>query len=257
MKKFFAKLWAQVKRVPWWGWLTAVILYGLNVGIYQAAKAIIPIWSESWKVIPITQGIDTAIPLIPYYFAEVYFLWYPLVFIGPLAASSINREHFINLSLSWVAAQLIGFIVFICCPSYMDRTNVAGVGNMVELVKSKQGFSWWLMKIIVNSDGVRDNYNLFPSFHCLMATFCYLGLSRRKEIKIGYRVFWLIFTISVCLATFIIKQHYIFDTFTGVLLAVSMFALFKVLNPAKAILKRKPNFLIIKKINWTNEKIVK
>ena len=262
MKNFFLKFWTQIKRVPWYGWLAGVILFGLESGLYAAAKPIIAMWSQSWRIIPITQGVDINIPFCPYFWIQMYFLWHPLALFGPIVLSVTHKEHFLSTIVGWLVGEIVIFLLFICCPSYMDRTNVAGLtfgqyGNLLEKVQNGKGFSYWLMKIIMKNDGGIDNYNLFPSFHCYMIVFAYLGLMRRKEIKVGHRSFWLVCAILICLSTLFTKQHYFFDMLTGSLMAIIMFGLFKLINPGKAILRKCPNFLIVEKLNWTHEKIVK
>ena len=134
---------------------------------------------------------------------------------------------------------------------------MGGYGNLLDKIEHGSGFSYWLMKIVMWADGGTDNYNLFPSLHCYMITFCYLGVMNKKDIHIGYRSFWLFMCVSICLSTVFTKQHYFVDLLIGVLLAIIMYWIFNYANPAKHILKKCPNFLIIEKLNWTQEKITK
>lgn len=263
MKRFFQFIWTQIKRVPWYGYLSGVILFLINLGAYEIGKRIIYVWSESWRVTPAIPGIDTNIPFVPYFFSQMYFLWYPIVIFTPMVLSVIvPKEHYINVVLAQAFGQVIAFFIFICAPSYMDRTNVAGVvtggfGNLIERVQNGSGFSYWLMKIVMKADGGVDNYNLFPSLHCYMITFCYLGVMNRKETHVAYRSSLLVVAILICLSTIFTKQHYLVDLLIGVLLAIVCYLIFVITNPAKRILKKWPNFLIIKKLNWANEKIIK
>ncbi|MBQ0045584.1 MAG: phosphatase PAP2 family protein [Mycoplasma sp.] len=262
MKRFFQFIWTQIKRVPWYGWLAGIACIGISAGLYNLAKPIITAWSHSWRVEPIIVGLDTKIPLVPYFFVEIYFCYFALAFFGPVVCSVTQKEHFLTTVISILVCEIIVFLLWSCCPSYMDRNHVAGVpidgyGSLIEAVKDKKGLSYFLMKVLLRTDGGADNYNLFPSFHCGLITFCYLGVMNRKELKIGSRIFWLVMAILVCLSTNFTKQHYFFDLVTGVLLSVLVFGIFKWINPGKHILKKCPNFLIIEKLNWTHEKITK
>lgn len=251
------------KLIPWYGYIAGALLFVINWAAYEVGKRIIFAWSESWKISPVISGIDTNIPFVPYFFSQMYMLWYPLVIFGPMVLSAIvKKEHFINIVLAQATGEIIAFFIFFCAPSYMDRTHVAGVitggfGNLIDKIEHGSGFSYWLMKIVMKADGGVDNYNLFPSLHCYMITFCYLAVMGRKELHPGYRGFWLFCCVSICLATVFTKQHYFVDLLIGVLLAIVMYLIYMIANPAKHILKKCPNFLIIEKLNWTQEKITR
>lgn len=61
--------------------------------------------------------------------------------------------------------------------------------------------------------------NLFPSIHCLVSWFCYIGIRGKKEIPVWYRGFSCIMAIAVCMSTLLTKQHVIIDVAGGILLA--------------------------------------
>ena len=61
--------------------------------------------------------------------------------------------------------------------------------------------------------------NLFPSIHCLVSWFCYIGIRHQKKIPVWYQRFSLVFAILVCISTQVTKQHYIIDVFGGIILS--------------------------------------
>lgn len=61
--------------------------------------------------------------------------------------------------------------------------------------------------------------NLFPSIHCLVSWFCYLGIRGRKEIPVWYQRVSMIIAILVFASTLLTKQHVIIDVAGGILLA--------------------------------------
>ena len=61
--------------------------------------------------------------------------------------------------------------------------------------------------------------NLFPSIHCLVSWFCYIGIRGRKEIPMWYRGASCVMAVLVCVSTLTTKQHVIIDVAGGVLLA--------------------------------------
>lgn len=65
--------------------------------------------------------------------------------------------------------------------------------------------------------------NLFPSIHCLVSWFCYIGLRGKKQIPVWYRGFSCVMAILICISTLTTKQHVILDVFGGVALAEGCF----------------------------------
>lgn len=61
--------------------------------------------------------------------------------------------------------------------------------------------------------------NLFPSIHCLVSWFSFIGIRGRKSVPKAYRVFSCLFAILVCVSTQVTKQHYIVDVFGGIAIA--------------------------------------
>ena len=61
--------------------------------------------------------------------------------------------------------------------------------------------------------------NLFPSIHCLVSWFCYLGIRGRKEIPVWYQRVSMVIAVLVFASTLLTKQHVIVDVAGGILLA--------------------------------------
>lgn len=66
---------------------------------------------------------------------------------------------------------------------------------------------------------VDDADNLFPSIHCLVSWFCYIGIRGRKEIPKWYQNCSCATAIIVFLSTLTTKQHVIVDIIGGVVIA--------------------------------------
>ena len=73
-----------------------------------------------------------------------------------------------------------------------------------------------LMKLLYRIDAAD---NLFPSIHCLVSWFCWIGIRKRKDIPHIYRYFSLIAAITVCISTLTTRQHVVFDVLGGIFLA--------------------------------------
>ena len=61
--------------------------------------------------------------------------------------------------------------------------------------------------------------NLFPSIHCLVSWFCFVGIRGRKEIPRWYRIFSCVAALAVCVSVLTTKQHGAIDIAGGVVLA--------------------------------------
>lgn len=77
---------------------------------------------------------------------------------------------------------------------------------------------------IYNSAGAR---NANPSMHCLMSWLCLLGCRMDKEMPKGIKAFIVIFTIMICVSSQTLKQHYIIDFISAVVLAEGFYWLFR------------------------------
>lgn len=264
MKKSFQTCGNWFKSIPWYGIVIGLLLtLGFQTLMYHIGYSWIPHDSGMWYgVDPQIPSIDGRIPLVPQFFALLYQLWFGLFPVGAILASARinagkNKEDWINLMISWVMATFIGGIVLIFFPCYVDRHNVAGVpgGDIFEYVRDKTSF-WWILQKMTLDENIPREYGCLPSFHCLQIIFCYLGIMGKKDRNIGHRIGWLVIAILVCLSTLFTKQHYIIDVISAISLALICFFGVKLFNPGNAILRKCPNFLIIKKINWSHEKII-
>lgn len=79
------------------------------------------------------------------------------------------------------------------------------------------GWFWNQVMTLVYSIDAADN--LFPSIHCLVSWFCYIGIRGKKEFPAWYRGCSLVMAVLICLSTVLTKQHVLVDVAGGVLLA--------------------------------------
>ena len=81
------------------------------------------------------------------------------------------------------------------------------------------------------ADGGDLAFNLFPSYHCLISLYCYLGIRRRNEVSKGIRVYSLIMTLLICMSTVLTKQHYFIDIVGGLGIALVCYFIVEKLDP--------------------------
>ena len=135
---------------------------------------------------------------------------------------------------SGMCISLVGYTLFILMPTIMDRVS-EGVLQKVQ----EPGVLNWMMKFIYAADGWEKGRALFPSFHCLMSIYCYLGIRKQNEISRGFKVYTVVMTILICLSTLYTKQHYIVDVIGGLGIPVICYAIVRKLDPAGSIMKEK------------------
>jgi membrane-associated phospholipid phosphatase len=181
----------------------------------------------SGAICPKIPVIDDLIPIIPV-FAVFYLFSYVFWICGPIAASLTKKRNFINYIVGLSAAYVMGFLFFVFAPTYMDR---ASEGLMEQAMKP--GFFNGLLATIYAADGSNLAFNLFPSYHCLISLYCYLGVRKQPEISRGFRAYSLIMTILICLSTVFTKQHYFIDIVGGLVISIICYNIINRINPGK------------------------
>lgn len=221
------KLINVIKSFPWYGWVFSFVLLGLEYGFYLlggvVGKAIglepfcpkIPAIDNLFRFTPIF--------IIPYVIAYAYWV------VGALVMSLDTKRVFINYVLANVLAYIIGFLIFIFFPTYISRTS-EGVFDTLG-----NDFISWLCKFIYNNDGGEYGHNLLPSYHCILSTFCYLGVRKNKVFTLSFRIYTLVGCILICISTLFVKQHYFVDVILGVGIAIGCYYTVKFLNPGRDI----------------------
>lgn len=220
--QFFKK----IKRIPWWGWASGLFFFIIQFTMYLLGNVlsdVIGTKAAAWS--PKLPMIDDLTPIIPV-FVTVYLFSYAFWIIAPIAVSLTKKRNVINFFIGISAACLIGFLIFIFFPTYMDRTaeglmNYSPAGGIFDAG----------LAFVYSNDGSELAYNLFPSYHCLISVYCYLGVRRQPEISKGFRVFSLVLAILICLSTQFTKQHYVLDLISGVGIAIVCYAVVEAINP--------------------------
>lgn len=222
-----------IKKIPWYGYISSIILFGLQYGLYRLGNVI----SSSLPLTPFLVKIDViddAIKVVPF-FVIPYILSYVLWLLGPISASLCDKKHFINFIIGILSAYLIGFLIFAFFPTYMDRE--------VENLYSSLGDDFFssLLRTIYDSDGKNMAFNLFPSYHCLISLYDYFAVRKRKEIHVGYRVFTLIFALLISVSTILTKQHYVMDIIGGFGISIICYIVVSFINPGEKIMNKHQN----------------
>lgn len=230
------------KRIPWYGWIGAIIFIGLHLGLYKLGCFVSEkIVSEHWSINP-KIGFDDVIPYTPYFFVEIYFLSYLFWCIIPIIISTGKKENFINFMIYSIVAYVVGFIWLILMPTYMNRE--ADEHLTEEIAKIKTPVTKWLAELILKMDGNAErSWNLCPSYHCLSSALCAFGLMKQKEHHVATRVCTYVMAFLICCSTVLVKQHYFVDILGGVGVAALSFLPIKLNKVGEQIMINNPLFL--------------
>lgn len=179
-----------------------------------------------FKVFDFTiHGFDDKVPLIKIFFIP-YFLSYPYWFIAPIIAAK-NKRRFCN----WFVAVMISFFAVAIIYCFMPTTIQRPIDQFLESENPIDRFigNFYLF------DGGYVPFGCFPSIHCLLSAFCYIGIRGQKNIHLANRIGILVMDILILLATQFTKQHYIVDLISAVVLAEFTFFICNKFNFGKKL----------------------
>ena len=156
-------------------------------------------------------SLDTAIPFIPE-FIWIYHTLIPIIGISAIVLIK-NRKLFFSTLNGYIIATIILSIFYIFLPSFYPRqliTDSSVSSYMVELTR-----------LIDNAN------NTFPSGHVTFSWLLALFLMKSDCAK---RWKWLgptylIWATLIAISTLVLKQHYIVDVISGIILATACFYL--------------------------------
>lgn len=159
---------------------------------------------------------DDKIPFIPF-FVIFYVMAYALWAITPFLLRNIEIHKYNKWFLAVIIMYLITFITYIIIPTTIQRPLIEG-----------DSFFEYCVNLIYLSDSPEKPTNLFPSMHCWLSVMCYLGLRNIKlensnKANILFKTMILVLVILICLSTQFIKQHYIVDLISGVILPIIVY----------------------------------
>lgn len=166
--------------------------------------------TREWHHYDFTLDIDRAVPFVPE-FVWIYVGCYIFWIVNYLMVGHFDKKHFYQFVTADYTSRLVCLVFFILLPTTNVRPEVLGDSAASSVMR-------WLYDVDLPS-------NLFPSIHCLVSWFCYIGIRGRKEIPKWYRAFSCFFALLVAASTQFTKQHYIVDVIGGIGLAELMFYL--------------------------------
>lgn len=201
MKKQDGYLW---NIIPKYAVLPLICSFTFNSLIYTGTQ----ILCSDLKHYDFTTAFDRAVPVIPA-FTSIYLICYLFWAVNYIMIGRIGKEHLYRFLVGDFLSRIICGAFFVLIPTTLARPEISGSGIWDQM-----------LRLVYTID---PSANLFPSIHCLVSWFCYVGIRGQKKIPVWYQRFSCIFAVLVCVSTQVTKQHYIIDLIAGVLLAEAMY----------------------------------
>ena len=146
--------------------------------------------------------IDDLLPFVPF-FSLFYVLAYLQWGLNYWLHAYGERDDYYQLCTADLIAKLICLICFLALPVTIARPSI-----------SEGGFFHQLTALIYSIDSPT---NLFPSVHCLESWIAFRAAKRFKGAPRGYAIAHLILAILVFASTVLIRQHFLADVVSGIL----------------------------------------
>lgn len=195
------KIRKMITRIlPEYGFLPVVCAFMFNNLVYGGAKLI----AGDWYHHNIESSLDRSIPFIPETLV-IYIGCYLFWAVNYILIARQDKKQVYQFFAGDMLSRVICFAFYLLYPTTNIRPVLADGGFW------NTAMSWLY--------GIDSASNLFPSIHCLVSWFCFIGIRKNKKIPLWYRVFSCIMAVAVFISTLTTKQHVLMDVAGGVLLA--------------------------------------
>ena len=186
--------------MPRYSYLAVVFALLFNTVVYTGARAI----AGGWHHYRIETAADRMIPFFAPS-AAVYLGCYLFWAVNYILIARQSKEEVCRFFAADFLSRLVCLFFFLAFPTTNVRPEL-----------EPDGF-WNQVMLWVYSVDAADN--LFPSIHCLVSWFCYIGIRGREDLPVWYRRFSCVMALLVCASTLTTKQHVLVDVAGGILLA--------------------------------------
>jgi PAP2 superfamily. len=188
------------KWIPGYGLLALIICFSVNGIVYWGTQLVM----GHKKHFDFTTAIDNRIPFVKEW-VVIYLICYIFWMFNYILVTREGNEKLYRFVFADILSRLICGIIFMILPTTNIRPNVPG-----------NDLCAWLMRYVYHMD---PPTNLFPSIHCVVSWFCFIGIRKSEKVPRWYKVFSCIFAILVFASTQFTKQHYLIDVAGGILIA--------------------------------------
>lgn len=186
--------------MPRYSYFAVVFALLFNTVVYTGARAI----AGGWHHYRIETAADRMIPFFAPS-AAVYLGCYLFWAVNYILIARQSKEEVCRFFAADFLSRLVCLFFFLAFPTTNVRPEL-----------EPDGF-WNQVMLWVYSVDAADN--LFPSIHCLVSWFCYIGIRGREDLPVWYRRFSCVMALLVCASALTTKQHVLVDVAGGILLA--------------------------------------
>lgn len=187
----------KTKLFPSYAYLPLVITVLLHMTIFWGTKALMT--NAVHHSIPVS--FDDMIPLAPEW-VTVYTATFLFWMLGLAACMRQEREQCFRMFTGLYIAELICAAFFVAFPTVIDRPELTG--------------GVYYDRLLAQLYAADQPTNLFPSMHCMFAYMvlrAFMLAKLEKPVIIGSGFF----AALVCASTVLVKQHFLLDTFAGII----------------------------------------
>jgi len=186
--------------IPAYGVMPLIFTFLCNSAVYGGSRLL----TRNLHHYNLETALDLQIPFLPWTIS-IYFICYFFWAFNYILIIRQDKQTAYRFLASDVLAKCICFLCFLVFPTTNTRPEISG------------SRIWDHLMCFLYTVDAADN--LFPSIHCLVSWFCYIGIRNRKNIPLLYRRFSFLFAIAVFLSTLTTKQHVLYDVAGGVFIA--------------------------------------
>jgi membrane-associated phospholipid phosphatase len=182
------------------GWKNAGISILLAMGIYFSS-GIYDVLNHGPAVLNLRTSLDAALPVVPV-FVIPYDSLNPLIYFTLTVLLLFKTKIFQSTSLAMISALLVSFGFYYFLQTEVIRPLLTASDTLTQMIRD-----------VYASD---HPYNDFPSLHTSISTIMAIHWYR-VDHRIGIAA--AVWTVLIVASTVLIKQHYLADVVSGLLLA--------------------------------------
>lgn len=160
------------------------------------------------KCTPIHCALDDVIPFCEFFIIP-YVLWYVLIAFSLGYFLFNNICSFKKLQLYIIITQIIAIAVYILFPSRQDLRPESFPGENIFTC---------IIGLLYRID---SNTGVCPSLHCAHSIAISSVWCKEKDTAVLYKVFIVLFCITICMSTVFIKQHSVLDFIAAIPLCLA------------------------------------
>lgn len=186
--------------IPRYALLPLLFAAAFNWLVYSGSKIIAADWPHHNP----SCFLDRYIPFVPQ-FLIIYLGCFLFWIVNYILIARQGKEDCYRFFTADFLSRVVCLFFFLAFPTTNQRP-----------VLPDSGFWNHAMLLLYAAD---TPVNLFPSIHCLVSWFCYIGIRKNTKIPLWYRRGSCVMAILVFISTLTTRQHVIADAASAVILA--------------------------------------